>query len=152
MNNYEIETKYKADEIDIHDFKLLMIEYGFRDEFKYAESTDYYYWKDETFIRHRIGNGRKSEITVKAKTEQKNNLIRLEENIPVDSAPEIITRVKNMANILGFTNSFEIFKMAQIYKTDSCVIAYYTIYKNKQTYSFLEIEANEGLSQEKALS
>lgn len=151
MQNLEIEVKHPADKISLHDFKLLMMEYGLRDEFKYAESTDFYYWKGDTFIRHRIGTGKKSEITVKAKTEEENNVVRLEENIPVDSAPEIVTRVSNMARILGLKKTFNLWKAAHIYYDTDVIVAYYTIYKDKETHSFIEIEAKEGIGKDRAM-
>lgn len=149
--NYEIEVKHPADHVSLHDFKLLMIELGLRDKFFCAESTDYYYWKNDTFIRHRIGVGKKSEFTVKAKTEEDNNIIRLEENIPIDGTSDIVAKVKNTAKILGLKKSFELFKSAHVYKDEEAIIAYYTIYKDGKASSFIEIEAKEGLSKDRAM-
>lgn len=145
-NHYlEIETKYYADEIDRIQFKNLLRSMGPKD-FLYVESTDIYYSSGDNFIRHRLApetdpSGR-SELTIKKKHVEGNNVVRTEINLRVDSNDKRTIEV--FCKNLGYTRNFSIFKICDIYHFDDADVVLYTVVDEAgKTQNFLEIEVEE---------
>lgn len=151
----EIETKYDAEEINRLQFKSLITSLNPK-TFLYVEGTDVYYVKQENdFLRYRMAvkhiDDKRSELTFKKKSVDKNNNIRTEVNLRIDlNSPELVSA---FCEGLGYKRNFSVYKMCDIYFFDDANIVYYTVISDtgKQA-SFLEIEASEdiGLTEEAA--
>lgn len=151
----EIETKYEADSIDRMSFKTLIKSMN-PDSFIYCEGTDIYYVKDrDDFLRYRMPvehlQDKRSELTFKKKSNDKNNNIRTEVNLRIDlNSPETVDA---FCEGLGYKRNFSVCKFCDIYFFNDANIVYYTVFDdNGKEASFLEIEASEeiGLSTEDA--
>lgn len=147
-NNFlEIETKYYADEIDRIKFKNLLRSMNPK-EFIYVESTDIYYSNGDNFLRHRLApetdpSGR-SELTIKKKHVNGNNVVRTEINLRVDTNDK--ETVEAFCNNLGYTKNFSIFKVCDIYFFDDADVVFYTVLDEQgKSQNFLEIEVDESL-------
>jgi adenylate cyclase class IV len=143
----EIETKYDASDIDRIKFKNLLKSMSPK-SFLYVESTDIYYSKDDDFIRYRMppetDKSKRSELTLKKKTTEGNNVVRKEINLRVDqNDPSII---EAFCEALGYKKNFSVYKICDIYFFDDADIVFYTVLdENKKSANFLEIEVNEEL-------
>lgn len=151
----EIETKYDADGIDRLAFKTLM--QSLRPKtFLYVEGTDVYYVKQENdFLRYRMAaehlDDKRSELTFKKKSTDKNNNIRTEVNLRIDmNDPELVAA---FCEGLGYKRNFSVYKMCDIYFFDDANLVYYDVTSDSgKPQSFVEIEASEdiGLSVDQA--
>jgi adenylate cyclase class IV len=141
----EVETKYRADDIALHDFHTLMQKFGLDtpERFLYVSSNDIYFVKGEEFLRYRTG-GERREFTYKRKSEDKNNFYRLELNVP---APDSVFIAEKFADdCLGFKRNFDIHKTCWIYHADDAILVYYTVTdKDGNKANFIEIEVKEDL-------
>jgi len=151
----EIETKYDGDGIDRIEFKTLAASLGTH-KFLYVEGRDIYYVKGENdFLRHRMAaehlEDKRSELTFKKKSNDKNNNVRTEVNLRIDlNSPELVSA---FCEGIGYKRNFSVYKYCDIYFFDDANIVYYTVLSddNKKD-SYLEIEANEdsGLTEKDA--
>lgn len=151
----EIETKYEISENDRLKFKTLMKSLK-PTRFLYVEGEDVYYVKgSDNFLRHRIAaehlEDKRSELTFKKKSTDKNNNIRTEVNLRVDlNNPEL---VQAFCEGIGYKRNFSVYKMCDIYFFEDANIVFYSVSTdNGKTDTYLEIEASEdiGLSENAA--
>lgn len=151
LDHIEFETKYRVNNDITMQFKLLVESLPSFQEFLYAEGPDEYYIKDELFARYRKesnkGPNSRAEITVKIKPDgAKNNIIREEFNLRVDSTPKE-TVVKFLSS-LGFSYNFTIIKSCFIYRMEDATLVSYSVADitdgtlKKQDH-FVEIEVSE---------
>lgn len=144
---YEIETKYRADDIERLAFKdLARTLSGVK--FEYIESYDIYYTRgDNEFLRYRYSEDKRekrAELTFKKKHNQLNNIIRTEVNLRVDA--NSMDTVAAFSEGLGYELNFSIWKLCDIYKLDDAVLVYYSVKDEEDNYqNFIEIEVKEGL-------
>lgn len=143
MNFFEIETKYRAQDIKLREFRKLA-ETLKPKKFKLAESYDHYFVRSEAdFIRFRAGTS--PELTMKQKLNDKNNFIRTEVNLRIEDQDE--ATVQKFCSLLGYQPNFSIFKACWIYWYESFNIVYYIIYEDdrrlKELDRFIEIEMSE---------
>ncbi len=143
----EIETKYDGDGIDRIAFKTLAASLG-PHRFLYVEGRDIYYVKGENdFLRHRMAaehlDDKRSELTFKKKSNDKNNNVRTEVNLRIDlNSPDLVSA---FCEGIGYKRNFSVYKFCDIYFFDDANIVYYTVQSDdNKTDSYLEIEANEG--------
>ena len=144
---HEIETKYRVESEKLHPFKALVEGLDGMDAFLYVQGPDVYYTKgDDEFIRYRKadhGEDDRSELTVKIKTVEKNNIFRKEVNVRVDkNTPETIAE---FASSLGFEYNFSIWKACHIYRFEDATLVFYSVRdEDKGSMAhFIEIEVDE---------
>jgi len=143
----EFETKYKIDDPKLlWDFKhLVETELG-RKDFLYVQSDDCYYVKGDDFIRYRFSDNKKdkrAELTIKRKTEDKNNIIREEVNLRVDG--NSFDTVEKFVKLQGFEFNFRINKQCHIYHGTDCTLVFYSVrdLETNELSHFIEIEVTE---------
>jgi predicted adenylyl cyclase CyaB len=142
----EIETKYEvASDIRL-EFKALAKSLN-PTRFIYVESRDIYYVKSkDEFLRYRMPaehlEDRRSELTFKKKSTDKNNNIRTEVNLRVDS--NNYETLSAFCEGLGYKRNFSVFKMCDIYYFEDANIVFYSVIDDSsKTANFIEIEASE---------
>lgn len=146
----EIETKYDASGVDRVKFKKLLRSMEPK-KFVYVESTDIYYAKEDLddFIRYRMApesdlRSKRSELTLKRKHAEGNNVVRTEINLRVD--PNDPKTIEAFCAGLGYTKNFEIYKICDIYFFDDADVVYYSVMdESGKTSDFLEIEVDEAI-------
>lgn len=108
---------------------------------------DYFVNKKRDFIRYRFTDDR-GELTVKRKTNDKNNNERIEVNLPTGGDNFIATEA--FCELLGYSYNFGIYKTCRIYWIDRVVVVWYVVYDKqmKEMKRFIEIEADEDLEWE----
>ena len=153
-NFLEIEVKYNADDIDRIKFKDIAQKLNPKN-FVYVESYDVYYVREkDAFIRYRMpatnSNGdstsKRAELAFKKKHVAKNNIVRTEVNLRVDSnTPELVNA---FCEGLGYKKNFSIYKMCDIYVYDDATLVYYSVKDDSggKYAHFLEIEASEEMN------
>lgn len=160
----EIEFKYYADEISREAFDSAVKSIGgIKKEQRLhsvsengKDSVDHYFTnKDSTrFMRWREGqtvSGNKTwELTSKIKLSDKNNNLRTEVNIPINSSGMVISKAKEFSKHHGCEYDFSIRKDVQIYWIGKVVLSHYTTYdyEGNKLHTFMEIEADESYSWE----
>ncbi len=148
MKFKEIETKYYADAVSIDAFEKLAenILDGREPRKKMMVSSydEYLVNKNNDFIRYRYTDNH-GELTVKRKTNDKNNNERIEVNVPTSG--DNFKTVEAFCNILGYKHNFGIYKTCRIYWIDKVVLVWYVVYDKsmKEMKRFIEIEADEDL-------
>jgi adenylate cyclase class IV len=143
MKFREIETKYDASEISLKAFvSLVESKWKPKKHLLVSSYDDYFTDKDGNFLRYRHKEGR-GELTIKRKTENHNNIKRVEVNLP--TAGDNIEAVTQFVELLGYKHNFCVYKTCQVYWIDNMVICYYVVYDEewKEKRRFLEIEADE---------
>jgi hypothetical protein len=146
-NFRELEYKYRADNIKLTDFNLLMEEWGYEKKLDGVGSWDHYYTKDseeDFFIRYRNDRHR-PELTKKRKLKSSNNWVRVEVDLPLDPErinEEIVTR---FVGLDGYKEDFKIYKSCVIYFYEyiNAVLYYVSDHEMEGKQSFLEIEVNK---------
>lgn len=144
----EFETKYRIeDPAKLWDFKHLVENQLGRKDFLYVQSDDCYYVKGEDFIRYRFSDNKKdkrSELTIKRKTGDKNNIIREEVNLRVDN--NSFDTVERFISLQGFEINFRINKQCHIYHGSDCTLVFYSVRDlgTNELAHFIEIEVTEG--------
>lgn len=145
MHFKEIETKYRAEDIKLVDFVKRAEELQPTSQLQTA-SFDHYYAKDDAFIRYRAGS--RPELTMKVKSKDANNFVRVECNLPLEvtqDATEQKQVVEKFCQMLGFSHNFSIYKTCFIYFWGNHNLVYYVVYDSelKEKDRFIEIELNE---------
>jgi adenylate cyclase class IV len=146
MHFLEVETKYNANDISLEKFreqckKLLPIRE------KLVRSYDHYFEKKKNeFIRYRAGQS--PELTVKKKTVDHNNFVRIEVNVPIAKKRTEFERLQIITafcDSLGFKHNFTIFKVCHIYYYEEYNIVYYVVYDKelREQTRLIEIEMDE---------
>lgn len=145
MNYLEIETKYNANDIKTKDFKNC-VEKLRPTRTDHVGSFDYYYirsGKTESVLRYR--EGAKPELTVKKKSTDSNNFVRVEVNIRL--SPETkVEDIAEFARLQDYEHNFTIYKVCLIYHWDLHNVVYYVVYDQEliEQARFIEIELKEG--------
>jgi len=151
LDHIEFESKYRVEQSIILPFKMIVEKMDTFKEFIYAEGPDEYFVKGELFARYRKeankGPGARAEITIKIKPEgAKNNIIREEFNVRVDSTPR--ETVVKFLSALGFKHNFTVMKSCFIYRMEDATLVSYTVAdvtdgNLKSEDHFVEIEVSE---------
>lgn len=144
----ELEFKYSAEDISLNDFISFAEKLN---PIKEAEisSWDYYYSHNSglpfEFIRYRDGDP--PELTLKIKTNEKNNTHRIEIDLPLAKTVSL-KLVEKFVNFLGFKENFRIYKFCKIYWFEKVDIVYYIVYDKemKEIGRRVEIEARKDYS------
>lgn len=147
MHFKEIETKYRAQDIKLLDF-IKRAEELKPDSQLQTGSFDHYYTKDTDalFIRYRAGT--RPELTMKVKSTDSNNFVRVECNLPLEKHQDPTEQryvVDKFCQMLGLTHNFSIYKTCFIYFWGNYNLVYYVVYdaELKEKDRFIEIELNE---------
>ena len=142
MKFKEIESKYHANEIKMADFTRLMEELNPNKKLTVSSYDDYFINEKDDFIRYRH-NDDVGELTIKRKINPKNNIERVEINLPI--AESNFLKIKEFVSLLGYRHNFTIYKTCKIYWINNKVISYYMVYDEniKELGRFIEIEADE---------
>jgi len=142
MKFKEIESKYHANEIKMADFIRLMEELNPNKKLTVSSYDDYFINEKDDFIRYRH-NDDVGELTIKRKINPKNNIERVEINLPI--AESNFLKIKEFVSLLGYRHNFTIYKTCKIYWINNKVISYYMVYDEniKELGRFIEIEADE---------
>lgn len=150
----EIEFKYDAQNVSLTKFDKFAasLDKNFRIE---VGSWDIYFapLKDMglpfEFIRLRMGT--KPQLTIKVKTNDKNNNDRIEVDMnlnPADTQEDIVENGAAFCEQFGFKENFRIFKYCSIYVYEKTDIVYYIVYDEemKERGRFIEVEARKDVS------
>ncbi len=141
MHFKEIETKYSANDIDIHKFIDLVNPLN-PNWIMVSSFDDYFTNPGGEFIRYRYTD-HAGELTIKRKTTDTNNNNRVEVNLKTDG--KNFKTVNAFADLLGYKLNFSIYKTCKIAIIDKIVLVYYVVYDDKlnELQRFIEIEAKE---------
>lgn len=124
----ELEFKYNGDNLKLGEFVKFAESMNPTKRLEVA-SWDYYYEAPEKlpfdFLRFR--NGPSPELTIKMKTDDKNNNNRFELDLPL-SKKVGDWMVKKFVELLGFKENFRVYKYCDIYWYEKLDIVYYVIY------------------------
>lgn len=147
MHFKEVETKYDAEKINISQFHEIVNKLNVRKRLLVSSFDDYFTNDCGEFVRYRHRPDR-GELTIKKKTEDRNNNQRTEVNIPTSG--DNLEAVSAFLGLQGYTYNFGIYKTCDIFWTDKVDLVYYVVYdKNfKELRRFIEIEADESLEWE----
>lgn len=141
----EVEYKYSAEDIPLTEFTAFCEAAG-PTQYVKASGYDHFYASDKDtmqFGRHRVGPGY-NQLTVKAKTQEKNNYVRQEDNL--DFKDNISTaKVESFFSKFGYEHKRSIFKNCFIYKYPLHTFVYYVIYTDdmNELGRYIEIEMSE---------
>lgn len=152
IKDKELELKYSADGVNMDKFDEFSrsmnpertLEIASWDVY-FASPTDSSKLPFE-FMRLRLG--KRPELTIKIKTDEKNNNNRIEVDVPLDpniSQEELVETVKMFTRQFGFVENFRIFKYCKIYFYEKIDTVYYVVYNEamKEKGRFIEIEARK---------
>jgi adenylate cyclase class IV len=137
----EFETKYRLKSDCLYKFKAIC-ESLTPNDFIYAESDDKFFYRDDNmFVRHRSSKDGYSQLTLKKKLNDNNNINRIEYNVMLEKnyGEELLGMFKE----LGLNKTFTISKYAHIYNFNEATLAFYTVKNNDTVKHFAEIEVNE---------
>lgn len=144
IETIELEFKYLADEIKLSEFIKFAESMKPTKKVEISSWDIYYSGPGMSFDFIRFRNGPTPEMTIKIKTEDKNNNNRFELNIPLSTK---ITEylMKKLTGLLGFKENFRIYKHCDIYWYDKVDIVYYIIYNQdmKEIGRRIEVEARQ---------
>jgi adenylate cyclase class IV len=141
MHFKEIETKYYANNIGMDDFVKLV--QPLNPEWVMVSSYDDYFTNSsDEFVRYRY-HDTMGELTIKRKTQDTNNLNRVEVNLPTQGKNS--KTVEAFVDLLGYKLNFSIFKTCKIAFLQKVVLVYYVVYDENlnEKQRFIEVEANE---------
>lgn len=147
----ELEYKYRADGVKLTDFKALIESRPVKDHV-IAASWDIYYSEtgvEDSFQRYRMDKER-PELTKKVKTQDGNNWVRIESDLPLDPRRVTEKQVAFHVGLDGYKENFRIFKYCDIYFEENLNYVYYTVYDEnmKEIGRFIEVEVNKNKVQE----
>lgn len=144
MRFCEIEFKYYADNIKLSDFVEFCNDRKPEGQIL-VSGYDYFYEKpnEDAFCRLRVGPD-SNQLTFKRKLTSKNNFIRTEHNIDLESH---ITKdqITALCKEFGYMYNMTLFKNCFIYHYDWYTFVYYICYDEnmKEIGRFVEIEMSE---------
>ena len=146
----EFEYKYLADEIKIKDFVKFANDLAPQRQIEIG-SWDVYYsgnHYDFPFEFIRLRQGEMPQLTIKIRTNDKNNNRREEINVPLDnrvSQDEISLVSSAFCGQIKFEENFRIYKYCRIFYYDKVDFVYYLVYDEnmKERGRFIEIEARQ---------
>lgn len=140
----ELEFKYSAEEIKLTDFVKFAESHNPERRLEVSSWDVYYSGSGLPFEFMRFRNGPKPELTIKMKTNEKNNNHRTEIDVPLSlDAPERL--INKFVNAFGFKENFRIYKYCDIYWYEKLDIVYYVVYDKdmKEIGKRVEIEARK---------
>lgn len=129
----ELEYKYRADHIDLNQFREVVGDISVEDSY-----WDIYYENDQgQWIRERDG----TELTIKQSINGAWNRIEVDLRIMSYGGNE----TEKFCNMLGYSESFRIFKTAFIKQIGDVVYSYYAVYDEayKSIGRFIELEVDK---------
>lgn len=139
----ELEYKYNANNVGLQDFLKLMKSLPVVTELDISSWDVYYTKSEDDFVRFR--NSNTPELTKKVKTQNSNNWVRVEVDLPLD--PNRITeeKVTKYLELEGYKENFRVYKSCFIYWLDDVNYVYYIVYDNNMTEvgRFVEVEVNK---------
>lgn len=147
LDFYELEYKYKADNISYPDFETIMNTLKIEKQDNIS-SWDYYFTdskkQDEGFIRFRDSTI-SPELTRKIKTQQQNNFVRMEIDLPLDKTKINLKTITYFLQSIDYHENFRIYKNCQVFWLDSVNYVYYTVYgkEGNKLNCFIEVEVNK---------
>lgn len=138
----ELETKYDAEDIKLEKFQAFAQSLNPTKNVEVSSWDIYYSGSGLPFEFIRFRGGSTPELTVKLKTEEKNNNNRFELDIPL-SVKVKEWMIKTFSKLLGFEENFRIFKYCVIYWYEKVDIVYYIAYNKdmREIARRIEIEA-----------
>jgi adenylate cyclase class IV len=145
MEFKEIETKYDARSIKLQAFVAACNALRPTRRLDTGSWDHYYLRPDGTALRYRAGQ--KPELTVKRKSSDRNNFVRLELNLKID--PETsLGFVDKWAEVEGYRPDFAIYKSCVIFYWDTHNVVYYVVYDTelRELDRYVEIEMSEDRS------
>lgn len=149
LDFYELEYKYKADNISFSNFEALMNTLKV-EKHDSLSSWDYYFTdnkkQDEGFIRFR-DSSTTPELTRKIKTETSNNFSRIEIDLPLDKSKVNFKTIEKFLQSINYSENFRIYKSCQVFWLDTVNYVYYTVYGKEanKLNSFIEVEVNKSM-------
>lgn len=154
MNEYsEVEFKYKADNIKLSDFRYFLSPYA--EKTLEVSSWDVYFvseTKADSFQRLRLSE--KPELTRKQKTNENNNWVRTEVDLPLDRDRLTEELVEKFVGLGGYRRNFKIFKSCIVYWIGYVNYVYYIVYDEelKELGRYIEVEINKEKVKELSLT
>jgi len=141
----ELEYKYKADAINLSDFKNLMSSLTVEQTLEIS-SPDVYFkslTSEDKFLRYRISSD--PELTIKIKHKASNNWDRIEVDLPLDVFRITEQIINDFATLIGFERNFQIFKVCFIYKLEQVNYVFYLVFDENMELlgKFIEVEVNK---------
>lgn len=139
----ELEYKYKADNINLTDFKKLMKKLPITRKME-ASSWDFYYTNESnSFIRYRASST--PELTQKVKTSESNNWSRVEVDLSLDPIKADKETVTKFVELLGYQENFRVFKTCFVYWLDKVNYVFYNVFDEnmKEVGRYIEVECNK---------
>jgi adenylate cyclase class IV len=147
----ELELKFKADSVNLSDFTVFCKNLKPVSSLEVAGWDVYFSGPGQAFefLRYRAGD--KKEVTVKIKTNDKNNNDRIEVDLPL-ATKVTESLVAKFAKTLGFKENFRIYKYCSIFFYEKVDLVYYITFNEKmqETGRFIEVEARKDVVQDNA--
>lgn len=145
MSNFtELEYKYKADNVKLTDFVNLVKSLHVRKRVDISSWDTYYTTKElDSFQRFRQSDT--PELTKKVKTQDGNNWVRVEVDLPLDPSRVNEETVTKYVELDGYSPNFKIYKTCFIFWLDNVNYVYYIVYDEnlKEAGRFIEVEVNK---------
>jgi hypothetical protein len=142
----EVEFKYLANDITLAAFETFCKS---KNPLKFSITSGWDAFYDnvnepDAFIRHRVESKKFNELSLKRKTKDANNFIRVEHNIELDLKMSD-EQIEAFVAEFKYKYNTSVFKNCFIFKYLDHVLSYYVVYdKNlKELDRFVEIEVDE---------
>lgn len=147
MRFKEIELKYSADDISLSDFRKIVDTLPIHKKLMVSSFDDYFVNNNGDFVRYRHSSG-SGELTIKRKTSEKNNIDRIEVNIPTSG--DNLVAISAFVGLMGYEHNLTIYKTCEIFWSDKVDLVYYIVYDKDlhELRRFIEIEALENVEWE----
>lgn len=144
MKFVEVETKYRADNIPLKDFKVFCQDKT-PNKHIFASGYDDFYQNNkdkDAFCRHRRGTDL-NQLTFKRKTADGNNFVRVEHNLDLNGVSA--DQIRALCGEFGYEPNMTIFKTCYVYTYEWYTLVYYIVYDDdmKELGRFIEIEMKE---------
>lgn|SRR3990167_1534741 len=153
MKQFEVEYKFKADHIDFDKFDKWARSLVPSSVLITCSEDEYFDVDFADFVRLRH-NRDKSELTIKKKTVDKNNVIRIEGNMDITRTDR--EDINIFLDVMGAKRSFSITKKCNVYYYADAILALYEVFNEllQPRGKFLEVEANRDIleTEEQALA
>lgn len=140
----ELEFKYSADDVKLSDFRDFAKFLSPKKDLEISGWDVYYSGANLPFEFIRFRQGDMPELTIKIKTDDKNNNNRVEIDIPLKIGINEWL-VSKFVNLFGFKENFRINKYCHIYWYEKLDIVYYIVYNKNmdEVGRRIEIEARK---------
>lgn len=147
MDNFlETEYKYKSDNVSLTDFISLMNKVGYDKKLDISSWDVYFRAKEDedSFLRLRLSES--PELTIKKKTKDTNNFVRIEVDVALNKDKLEENTVEKFAELLGYYKSTKLYKSCFVYWQNYVNYVYYIVYDSelKELNRYIEVEINKG--------